>query len=178
MPALSPSMRPSSGRTHTWTSSGGSLVGEPCPKGSHPEPRRLGDSPCRRSQSHRPPTLRTPPMTPIGGGTVSGSTSGTQWRRHSYRSPKEGLRGGKAGSGAPPIGRTSWRLSRRSFKGLCSMASMSCRSSIPSSTIGSPHWRKERCRCGNTSARWIPTARRRRSFQRTKSGVDSIGCCS
>ena len=47
--ASSPSMRPSLGWSHTWTSSDGSSVGEPCPRGSHLESHRLGDLPCRRS---------------------------------------------------------------------------------------------------------------------------------
>ena len=50
-----------------WTSSGGSSVGEPYLRGSRPESCRLGDLPCRRSQSRRPPTLRTPPTIPTRG---------------------------------------------------------------------------------------------------------------
>jgi len=83
-PALSPSMRPSSGWSRTWISSGSSSLGEPCQRGTHPESRRSGASRCR---VRRAPTPHTPPVTPTGGGIGSGSTSGTRWRCHSRRSP-------------------------------------------------------------------------------------------
>jgi hypothetical protein len=174
----SPSVRPSSGWSRTWTSSSGSSLGEPCRRGSHPELRRLGALPCRRSRDHQAPTPRTPPVTPIGGGMASGSTLGTQRRRHSHRSPEEGQRGGRAGCGVPPVSRTNWRSSRRSFRSWCSMASMGYGSSTPSFDVESPRWQRGGDRCGHTLSQRIPTARRRRSCRRTKSRVDLTGCCN
>ena len=85
------------------------------------------------------PVLITMHVTLIRGGMVSGSTLRTQWRCHSCHSPEEGRRGGKASHGVLSVGKTSWRLSRRSFRSLCNMASMGCGSSTPSSAVGLPH---------------------------------------